>query len=144
MLSKSIIYTKLRRNRQNRSLCIFRGGMQPFRPCIWRWIDSCFDLILLFVYERFEKVPLVTPNGDILIKEMNFEVTSGTNVIICGPNGCGKSSLFRVLGEVRARMAVIWNIECIMSIAFVKKRWGMAVLFVDKATFTLDFIVRVC
>jgi len=54
---------------------------------------------------RFDNVPLMTPNGDVLIKELSFEVKSGMNVLICGPNGCGKSSMFRILGEVHALLS---------------------------------------
>nr|CAH7713056.1 unnamed protein product [Callosobruchus chinensis] len=49
---------------------------------------------------KFDKVPLITPNGDVLIPELTFEIKSGMNVLVCGPNGAGKSSLFRILGEL--------------------------------------------
>ncbi|KAG5497527.1 hypothetical protein JKF63_03791 [Porcisia hertigi] len=62
--------------------------------------ENSFGRIVRGEHIEFIDVPLVLPTGECLCSSLSFSVKPGMNLLIIGRNGCGKSSTFRLLGEL--------------------------------------------
>lgn len=80
-------------------------GLQVRPPVLAEEIDAAKQGAHPPVFQKgehlqFEHVSVYRPDGTLLVKDLNFTVERGQRLLVTGGNGCGKSSLFRVIRKL--------------------------------------------
>ena len=91
------------------TLKLTKGTIKEVANSHVRRIHTSFRTLMLDGWQIVvDDIPIITPNGDVLIEHMSLNIAPGMHILITGPNGCGKvphipNTTFNIMTHVHSR-----------------------------------------